>query len=39
MRIKTFMWLVMLKKMNWKGDANCVVCGRIESADHIFFGW
>jgi hypothetical protein len=47
MRIKTFMWLVcqgriqsgkMLKRMNWKGDASCVVCGRIESADHIFFG-
>jgi hypothetical protein len=26
-----------LKKMNWKGDPSCAVCGRLESADHILF--
>jgi hypothetical protein len=26
-----------LKRMNWKGDPNCIVCRKTESADHIFF--
>jgi hypothetical protein len=26
-----------MKKMNWKGDPNCTVCRKLESADHIFF--
>ena len=46
LKIKIFMWLalqdrlqsgVALKKRNWKGDSNCVVCKVPESADHIFF--
>jgi hypothetical protein len=46
MKTKVFMWLVYddrvqsgeaLKKKNWKGDPNCVVCRKKESVDHIFF--
>jgi hypothetical protein len=46
MKLKVFMWLACqnriqsgeaLKKMNWKGDPSCAVCGRLESADHILF--
>jgi hypothetical protein len=46
MKIKVFMRLAcndriqsweVLKRMNWKGDPNCIVCRKTESADHIFF--
>jgi hypothetical protein len=46
MKLKTFMWLVFqdtiqsgvtLRRMKWKGNPNCVVCGKPESANHIFF--
>jgi hypothetical protein len=44
MKLKIFMWLIcqcrlqvgaILKRMNWKGNPNCVVCGVIETIDHI----
>jgi hypothetical protein len=46
MKLKTFMWLVCkntiqagvtLKKMKWKEDPRCVVCGILEDSTHIFF--
>jgi hypothetical protein len=46
MKLKVFMWLSCqdriqsgeaLKNMNWKGDANCAVHGKLENVDHILF--
>lgn len=46
MKLKVFMWQVFhdrlqtgeeLKKRNWKGNEKCLVCGVIETRDHILF--
>jgi hypothetical protein len=46
LKIKIFMWLTNHKRiqagkvlggMKWKGETKCVVCGVIESVDHILF--
>ena len=46
-KIKFFLWLLnkksiitrdnLLKKRGWKGDKHCVLCGKEESIDHLFF--
>jgi hypothetical protein len=44
MKLKVFMWQVFhdrlqtgeeLKKRNWRGDEKCLVCGVVETRDHI----
>ena len=46
MKLKVFLWLVYnnklqtsveLRKRNWKGNPLCGICGKLETADHIFF--
>ena len=46
MKLKVFMWLalrgriqtgVALKRKNWKGDANCIICNTPETVDHVLF--
>jgi hypothetical protein len=41
MKIKVFMWLANHKRIQlvggWKGETKCVVCGVLESVDHILF--
>jgi hypothetical protein len=46
LKIKFFLWQVFnnklqvassLVKRGWKGDVNCCLCGKIESANHILF--
>jgi hypothetical protein len=42
MKLKTFMWLVdqdnnsirdsLIKENEWKGDPNCIICGKLENA-------
>jgi hypothetical protein len=45
LKIKMFLWQVcndkvqsaeQLAKKNWKGPTECKLCGRLESAEHIF---
>ena len=44
--IRFFLWLLARKsiltrdnllKRGWKGDKNCVFCGKAETIDHLFF--
>jgi hypothetical protein len=44
--MRIFLWLVLkdrilskenLKKINWKGNTDCLWCGEFESTNHIFF--
>jgi hypothetical protein len=46
MKLKVFMWQtyhgrlqtgIVLKKWKWKGNMNYVVCGALETRDHILF--
>ena len=46
LKIKVFLWLAfqdrlptgsVLKKRNWKGCGDCIICKVPETADHIFF--
>ena len=46
MKLRVFMWLalrgriqtgVALKRKNWKGDANCIICNTPETVDHVLF--
>ena len=46
LKIKIFLWMVFhdrtqsaeqLKKRNWKGELNCMLCGVVETTDHILF--
>jgi hypothetical protein len=46
MKLKVFMWQVFhdrlqtgeeLEKRNWKGNEKCLVCGVVETRDHILF--
>ncbi|KAG8096770.1 hypothetical protein GUJ93_ZPchr0013g34670 [Zizania palustris] len=46
LKVKIFIWLMVkrriqvgdqLRKINWKGDPTCKLCGLIETVDHLFF--
>jgi len=47
MKLKVFLWLGLqnklqtgeaLKKKDWKGDSRCMLCGVVETVEHILFG-
>jgi hypothetical protein len=46
LKVRIFLWQMFhdklqtveqLKKKNWKGEINCVLCGRVEDVNHIMF--